>query len=274
MEKEWKIDKITFRIQRYDPERDRIVNFQEFSFPCSRGMTVLDGLLYIKENLDSTLSFRTSCRMGICGSCGMLIDGLPRLACHTQIGELKKEKIEIKPLPNFSIIKDLVTDLIPLFQKHKSIKPYIMRPDTEEMESPTREFLQTPMELERYLQFSYCIKCGCCMAACPTVSTDRLFIGPQSLAQAYRYSVDSRDGNKGERINEVDNPHGIWLCHLAGACSQACPKGVDPALAIQLFKREIVLHSLGLLREKKPAKTAGPPEGIKKEKIPFPEFTA
>jgi len=274
LEKEWKIDNLKFRIQRYDPERDRAPRMEEFFVPYNRGMTVLDGLLYIKENLDSTLSFRTSCRMGICGSCGMLIDGLPRLACHTPVGELKKATLHIKPLPNFSIIKDLVTDLVPLFQKHSSIKPYIIRPDMDEMEAPTTEFIQTPEELEKYLQFTYCIKCGCCMAACPTVSTDRFFPGPQPLTQAYRYSADTRDGKVEERIKEVDQPHGIWLCHLAGACSQACPKGVDPALAIQLFKREIVLRALGMAGEKKTSSVSPSPPREKKPKIPVPEFTA
>jgi len=271
--REWGIEKLCFRVQRYDPDRDRAPYLEKFIIPFHHGMTVLDGLLYIKENIDSTLTFRASCRMSICGSCGMLINGLPRLACHTPIEELRKETLEIRSLPNFPVIKDLVADLVPLFEKHSSIKPYIMRPDNEEVETPTAEFLQSPKELEDYLQFAYCTKCGICMAACPTVATDRLFLGPEPLAQAYRYCADNRDANTGERIKEVDSPHGVWLCHLAGACSQACPKGVDPALAVQLLKRTVVSRSLGLSRERKPAPLAPPPAEIK-PKLPVPEFTA
>jgi succinate dehydrogenase / fumarate reductase iron-sulfur subunit len=271
--RQWSIEKLTFRIQRYEPDRDRAPHIQEFVVPFNKGMTVLDALLYIKENLDSTLAFRTSCRMGICGSCGMMINGFPRLACHTPIGELGRERLEIRPLPNFAIIKDLVTDLVPLFQKHSSIKPYIMRPDSEEVEAPTAEFLQSREELEGYLQFTYCTKCGICLAACPTVATDGRFLGPQSLTQAYRYCTDSRDGKTEERIQEVDNPHGVWLCHLAGACSQACPKGVDPALSIQLLKRTVISRALRLRKEKEPSPLA-PPQAEIKQKIPVPEFTA
>jgi len=126
---------VTFKVQRYDPENGSAPHWQEFTVPSSRGMTVLDGLLYIKENLDSTLAFRTSCRMGICGSCGMLINNYPHLACHTQIEELNSDTLTIKSLPNMPIIKDLVADLIPMFNVHKSIKPYIIRHDTAEMEN-------------------------------------------------------------------------------------------------------------------------------------------
>jgi succinate dehydrogenase / fumarate reductase, iron-sulfur subunit len=263
---------IIFKVQRYDPEKDRRFHTQEFSVLTKLGMTILDGLIYIKENLDSSLAFRTSCRMGICGSCGMLINNHPHLACHTQIEEFHSKTINVKPLPNHSIIKDLVVDLIPMFDKHKSLRPYIIRKDKKEMAQPSREFQQTPDQVESYEQFSYCIKCGICVAACPTSASDRQFLGPQALGQCYRYCADSRDAGTGIRLELTDSNHGAWRCHLAGACSESCPKGVDPALAIQLLKRKMAGQSIG-------GGNRGEPAGLcqqmteSKPKIPFPPFT-
>jgi len=263
---------LTFKVQRYLPGRDTKPYFQEFSVPLRKGMTVLDGLIYIKENIDNTLVYRSSCRMGICGSCGMFINKFPRLACHTPVEELETDIIEVRSLPNFPIIRDLVADLDSLFEKHKSIKPYIISPEIEEIERPSSELLQSAEELESYAQFSYCLKCGLCMSACPTVATDPLFTGPQALGQAYRYCADTRDTSAKERFQQVDSRHGVWLCHLAGACSEACPKGVDPALAIQLLKRAMVFDVLHLRRAKLPAPIAQPPTE-RKPKIAVPEFT-
>ncbi len=264
---------VTFRVQRYNPEKDKTIHFKEFPILARKGMTILDGLIYIKENLDSTLTFRTSCRMGICGSCGMMINNYPHLACHTQIEEFRSELITIKPLPNSPIIKDLVVDLMPMFIRHKSIRPFIIRNDVEEMEKPNREYQQTPKQVEAFEQFSYCIKCGICVAACPTSASDSLFLGPQSLGQCYRYCSDNRDAGSKERLMITDENHGVWRCHLAGACSEACPKGVDPALAIQLLKRKIAGHSFGVGKKKEPAALYHPPV-VTKPKIPFPPFTA
>lgn len=255
------VKEVTFRVYRANPALKKKSFFQNYTIPVSRGMTVLDGLTYIKENLDGSLSYRASCRMGVCGSCGMFINGFPHLACHTQITELKAEVLEVRPLPNYPVIKDLIVDLAPLFKKHQVIKPYIIRPDQAEVENPTGEFLQNPAELEKYLQFAYCLKCGLCLAACPTAATDPEFLGPQALGQAYRYEADNRDGAGKERVEIVNNSHGVWRCHFAGACSQACPKGVDPALAIQLLKRQLVLRTLGLGRKKRVAPVAPPVEG-------------
>ena len=262
---------ITFRIQRYNPEENKPPHFQEYIVPASHGTTVLDGLFYIKENLDGTLTFRSSCRMAICGSCGVLVNNYPHLACHTQIEEFHSNKLTIKPLPNLSVLKDLVVDLTPLFDHHKSVKPYLIRDDKEEMTKPTAEFAQLPQELNEYLQFTYCIKCGICVAACPTSASDKTFLGPQALAQCYHYCADSRDGGEPERFAVVSAEHGLWHCHLAGACSEACPKGVDPALAIQLLKGRLVARALGLGKRQQPSATV-PPRTETKPRIPVPEF--
>lgn len=262
---------ITYRVQRYNPEKGGAPYLQEFLILTKRGMTVLDGLIYIKENLDSTLAFRTSCRMGICGSCGMLVNNYPYLACHTQIEEFNSDVLTVKPLPNLAIIKDLVVDLTLLFEKHKAIKPYLVRSDKQEQEQPTAEFAQLPGELDEFEQFSYCIKCGICIAACPSSASDVLFLGPQALAQCYHYCADNRDEGQKERFSVAESEHGVWRCHLAGACSEACPKGVDPAFAIQLLKRMLVKKAFGQKLPPVVGIVSQPTE--KKPKVPYPEFT-
>lgn len=267
---EQRIDKeIIFRVSRFDPDKDKAPYIKEYRFILRRGMTVLDGLMHIKETQDCTLSYRKSCRMGICGSCGMMVNRHPVLACQTQISELDCDVVEVRPLPNYSIIRDVVPDLTPLFDRHQKIKPYIIRKNKEEQDHPTSEYLQDPEELEHYLQFSYCIKCGCCISACPTSSTDDEYAGAQALAQCYRYSIDSRDEGFEERLEIVDTPHGVWRCHFPGACSEACPRGVDPAFAIQLLKRDASVQALGLSKGREGSPCAGPcRNAVKKADIP------
>jgi succinate dehydrogenase / fumarate reductase iron-sulfur subunit len=165
----------------------------------------------------------------------MIINGKPRLACFTKISELNSNVVTVEPMNNFPIIRDLAVKFERLFDTHHKVKPYVIREDTE-ITSNTKEFLQTPEELEQYIQFSNCIKCGLCNSACPTMATDSSFVGPQALAQAYRYVADSRDKGKNDRLKIIDDSHGIWRCHFAGSCSQVCPKGVDPAMGIQLLR--------------------------------------
>ena len=249
-----KTRQISFHVTRYNPERDRQPYVTRFEVPVREGMTVLDGLHYIKDNLDSTLAWRYSCRMGICGSCGMLLNGRPGLACNTQILHIADANLTVGPLPNFEIIRDLVPALRSMFEKHRMIRPYILRTDEAELDDPAGEFYQSPEQLESYLQFTYCIKCGCCMAACPTLATDARYLGPMPLTAARRYNTDTRDEGRRERSGITGGPAGAFRCHYAGECSRACPKGVDPAKAIQLLKRRLVLDYLHLARELKPCK--------------------
>uniref|UniRef100_A0A7C5U771 succinate dehydrogenase n=1 Tax=Caldiarchaeum subterraneum TaxID=311458 RepID=A0A7C5U771_CALS0 len=237
------LEEVKFKVFRYDPDKDGRKHFQEFKVPTRKGMTVLQGLVYIKEKLDPTLSIRFSCRMATCGSCGMMINGLPRLACYTLIQELKSRTIVVEPLRNFPIIKDLVTDFEEFFEKHRAVKPYLIRVDTYEQEKSNISYLQSDEELERYLQFAYCIKCGLCYAVCPIVATDKTFLGPQALAQAYRYYADSRDEGGVDRLKPFADGWSLLRCHFADSCSKVCPKGVDPALAIQLLRREVLLRT-------------------------------
>ncbi|MFC2075496.1 succinate dehydrogenase/fumarate reductase iron-sulfur subunit [candidate division KSB1 bacterium] len=262
---------VTFKVLRFDPDRDKKPYFKSYNLTLERGMTVLDALIHLKETQDPTLSYRMSCRMGICGSCAMFVNGLPVLSCQTQVNDLDSDLIVVKPLPNYPIIRDLVPDLDSMLAKHSDLLPYIIRPDTQEMNQPTGEFAQTPEELNRYVQFTYCIKCGSCLSACPTCATDKKFSGPQALTQAYRYIVDSRDAGFERRSDAACGPHGLWRCHLAGACSEACPKGVDPALGAQLLKREVVARQTGLKAPAAPATLAVQPESVERRPdIPEP----
>jgi succinate dehydrogenase / fumarate reductase, iron-sulfur subunit len=248
---------VTVEALRYNPDKDSAPRLQRYSVPVTKGMTVLDGLHWIKENLDTTLSWRSSCRMGICGSCGMFINGLPRLACNLQIVHLHSDLVSVKPLPNYKIIRDLVPDLEDLFTKHRSVKPYLIRKDLKEQNLPTGEYFQSEQELLNYIQFAYCIKCGLCLSACPTVATSGNYVGPQALTQGWRYTADTRDDGAQERASELYSGYGVYRCHFAGACSQVCPKGVDPALAIQLAKQDAFLKFFGK-RSRGPATSVAP----------------
>jgi succinate dehydrogenase / fumarate reductase, iron-sulfur subunit len=236
-------NKILVKVLRANRIRGDSVHYDTFDIPVQRWSTVLDALLYAKSYLDSSIGIRYSCRMASCGSCGMKINGIPRLACYTKISELEGNTIVCEPLSNFPHIRDLVTDFTQFFEHHKDMKPYIQNENALTSDMKLSEYKQLPEDVDKYLQFSYCIKCGLCYSACPSVGTDTKFPGPQALAQAYRYFADSRDTATKERLDTVDNRHGIWRCHFAGSCSVVCPKGVDPALGIQLLKRHLMSNS-------------------------------
>ncbi len=247
------INHVIFSVYRWNGQDPTTAGrMEDFTVPVIKGMTVLDGLIHIKQHLDPTISYRASCRMGVCGSCGMMINGKPELACQLQILKLHADRVEIRPLPNYPVVKDLVPDLSRMIRTHQSIRPFIIRRETPP-EEISGEFHQTTEELVRYLQFSYCIRCGLCMSACPTVASLPGFQGPQPLAQALRYINDTRDEGFTERVAVIDKVEGIFRCHFAGACSEACPKGIDPAFAIQLLKGEIVRRTIFGRKGSKPA---------------------
>jgi len=230
---------VRLRIQRFDPSQDKKPEFREYTVPPGEASTVLEALLYAKAYVDHSIAVRFSCRMSSCGSCGMKIDGKPKLACETNLSGLGSE-ITVQPMDNFPIVRDLVVDLEGFFTHHREMMPHLERSDVGEQEHPTGEYIMKPEELDAIQQFTYCIKCGLCSSACPTSSTDALFPGPQALAQEYRYLMDPRDEAGAERLELVDNAHGVWRCHFAGSYSHVCPKGVVPALGIQLLKRHVM----------------------------------
>ncbi len=226
---------VTLKISRYNPKTDSGRKFVEYTIPYQKWTTVLDAILEVKKYLDHSIAVRYSCRQASCGSCGMKINGRPRLACFTKISELNSNVVKVEPMDNFPITRDLTVGFERMFATHKKLKPYLINPESEITEG-TKEFLQSPQDVEKYIQFANCIKCGLCNSACPTMATDSSFIGPQALAQAYRYVADNRDKGKDERLKIIDDSHGIFRCHFAGSCSQVCPKGVDPAMGIQLLR--------------------------------------
>jgi succinate dehydrogenase / fumarate reductase iron-sulfur subunit len=230
---------VEIRVKRFDPET-RSFNYRSYKLEVDRFTTVLGALISIKEKQDPTLSMRYSCRMGICGSCGMVINGKPRLACETNILKECGDTVEVEPMMAHPVLKDVVCDFDDFFKKHRSVKPWLIRLDREEKFKAEKEYVQTAKQLDDYLPFTYCIKCGLCVDACPVSNLNPGFLGPQALSQAYRYVADSRDQGEKDRLPNLDTFEGVWGCEFLGACSRVCPKGVDPALAIQLLKMRVL----------------------------------
>jgi fumarate reductase iron-sulfur subunit len=227
-------DRITLRVARYRPEEETEPTFDEYEVPLRKDWAVLDGLNYIKDELDGTLSYRWSCRMGICGSCGATVNGEPKLTCGTFLTDYAPGPVRIEPLANFPIIRDLVVELTDFLTKLGTVQPWLIRDEERPVEDG--EYPQTPAELDEYKQYSMCINCMLCYSACPVYGLDRQFLGPAALALAQRYNLDSRDEGEHRRLTVLSQPEGVWGCTYVGECSRACPKGVDPAGAIQRLK--------------------------------------
>lgn len=225
---------IEMEVLRYRPEQDQEPFFQTYSVPFTDDMSVLQGLQYIKDDLDGTLSFRWSCRMAICGSCGMMINGKPELSCHTFLREFYPNKLRVEPLNHFPIERDLVVRVDDFIGKLESIKPYIIAKEVRRLDQG--EYLQTPAERDKYEQYSSCINCMLCYAACPQYGMNSEFMGPGVLALLHRYNSDNRDGGQDQRMEIVNAEEGVWNCTAVGYCSEVCPKGVDPANAVNLNK--------------------------------------
>lgn len=230
---------ITLEIARYQPGRDERPHLESYEVPYRTDWVVLDALNYLKDEVDSTLSYRWSCRMGVCGSCGMMVNGVPALTCATFLRDYLPGPIRIEPLANFPVERDLVIVLDDFIEKLPSVKPWIIRDNDRSLEYG--EYLQTPAQLAEFKQFSMCINCMLCYAACPVYQEDEEFLGPAVLVLAERYNHDSRDQAKSERNELVWLNDGVWDCTFVGECSAVCPKGVDPAGAIQQAKLESTL---------------------------------
>jgi succinate dehydrogenase/fumarate reductase iron-sulfur protein len=217
---------VEFKISRYNPETKKHY-VSAFKVPIRKGTTVLDALLYIKDNFDDSLTFRHSCRMGICGSCGINVNGKPMLACYTQVLHLNSDSLFVEPLSTLPLIKDLVVDIEPFFDTYKRIKAYLLK-NQQEFAKPD-EFAQMPEELKKFWDLTLCIKCSICNSACPA-AIDEKFLGPSALTANYRFLTDSRDQGADERLKPMaDN---IWLCTQCNSCTLFCPKNLSCANAI------------------------------------------
>lgn len=225
---------ITLEVSRYRPEQESEPVFQSYEVPLRKDWVILDALNYIKDYVDGTLSFRWSCRMGVCGSCGMMVNGTPVLTCATFLEKFAPGPIRVEPLVNFPVVRDLVIEMSGFMDKLKSVKPWIIR--KEEKPVDEGEYLQTPSQLDDYKQYSMCINCMLCYSACPVYGLEPEFTGPAALALAQRYNMDNRDQGQKQRMEALSTDEGIWQCTLVGECSTVCPKSVDPAGAIQRYK--------------------------------------
>src|SRR5215510_2088412 len=225
---------IEIEVFRYNPQTDREPRYQSFRVPFTTDMSVLQGLQYIKDYLDGSLTFRWSCRMAICGSCGKMVNGKPNLSCKTFLRDYYPGKVRVEPLAHFPVERDLAIDQTDFLRKLESIKPYIV--PKEEKSVAAGEYVQTPAQMQEYYKYSQCINCLLCCAACPQYGLNPSFTGPAALALLHRYNADSRDAGRAERMKLVNAEEGVWGCTLVGYCSEVCPKDVDPAHAINQNK--------------------------------------
>ncbi|HEV8338979.1 MAG TPA: succinate dehydrogenase/fumarate reductase iron-sulfur subunit [bacterium] len=224
---------ITLEIFRYQPESGAAPAFQSYEVPYREDWVVLDAINHIKDTLDGSLAYRWSCRMGVCGSCGMMINGVPKLSCATFLKEYSPGPIRVEPLDHFPVARDLVIVMDDFMHKLPGVRPWIVREDPP---PEGTEYRQTPAELDRFKQFSMCINCMLCYAACPIYGLKPEFVGPAAVALAQRYNQDSRDRGSEARREVLGGHHGIWDCTLVGECTTVCPADVDPAGAIQQAK--------------------------------------
>ncbi len=227
-----------FKVYRWDPDtgaNPRVDTYYVDRGDC--GPMVLDALIWIKNKVDPTLTFRRSCREGICGSCAMNIDGGNTLACTKGIDECGSGAVKIYPLPHMPVIKDLVPDLTRFYAQHASIQPWLKT----ETAQPEKEWRQSREDREKLDGLYECILCACCSTACPSYwwNGDK-FLGPAVLLQAYRWLIDSRDESTGERLDELEDPFRLYRCHTIMNCANTCPKGLNPAKAIAEIKKMMV----------------------------------
>ena len=225
---------ITLEVFRYHPERDSGPTFQSYDVPYHDDWVVLDALNWVKDNVDGTLTYRWSCRMGVCGSCGMMVNGDPKLTCAVFLKDYFPGAIRIEPLVNFPVERDLVIVLDEFMEKLESVKPWIIRDDVND--TSQGEFKQSPAELALYKQYSMCINCMLCYSACPEIAAVPDFLGPAAIALAHRYNLDSRDQGQDQRREVLGGRDAVWECTFVGECTEVCPKNVDPAGAIQQVK--------------------------------------
>ncbi|PKG99315.1 succinate dehydrogenase iron-sulfur subunit [Paraglaciecola sp. MB-3u-78] len=234
---------LNLSVYRYNPDVDDAPRMQDYQLEVAEGqdMMVLDALIALKEK-DPTLSFRRSCREGVCGSDGVNMNGKNGLACITPISALKGSKIVVRPLPGLPVVRDLVTDMTQFYTQYEKIKPFLINDDKQ---PPSREFLQSPEEREKLDGLYECILCACCSSSCPSFwwNPDK-FIGPAGLLHAYRFLADSRDTATDERLNGLDDAFSVFRCHGIMNCVSVCPKGLNPTKAIGHIKSMLLKRAV------------------------------
>jgi len=245
-----------FSIHRFDPARDQEPSYRRYTLEVPLGMTVLEALLRIRADQDGSLAFRYACRGAVCGSCAMMINGREALACRTQVHGLlgasreiyrgaERERIEeqpeepdvivVEPLRNMDVVKDLVVEMAPFFEKFEAVEPWLQ----PEGSHPEAERLVEPDEWSEAEPYTNCILCACCHSVCPVEAEDPDYLGPAALAQHYRFLADVRDGVDEVRLDLVDGEHGVQGCDFVWNCVQICPKGVPPTKGIAKIRARI-----------------------------------
>jgi len=227
---------IALDVLRFHPDGPQEPYVQRFEIPYTEDMSVLQGLQHVKDAIDGSLTFRWSCRMAICGSCGMMIDGTPQLACRTFLRDLAPGPVRVEALEHFPIARDLVVDMGDFMEKLPRIRPWIEPAEPRALADG--EHRQSPAQLRRFESLSHCINCLLCYAACPQYGLDSRFLGPGLTALMLRYDEDSRDAGRAARMEVAGSEEGVFACTAVGYCSEVCPKQVDPANAVNRVKGE------------------------------------
>ena len=230
---------VNLRIQRFNPDTDALPHFEDYTVECEPTDRVLDAILQVKGLLDGSLTLRKSCAHGVCGSDGVRVNGRNALACRELIRN-HKQPIVIEPMKGFKIIKDLVVDMGPFFEKYKSVKPYLVN----DHPVPAQERLQSEKDRMKFEDTTKCILCACCTTSCPTYWADSEFLGPAALVAAHRFIFDSRDQAGDERLDIVGEKEGAWKCRTIFNCTDACPRGIQVTQAIGEIKKEELIRRL------------------------------
>jgi len=227
----------TFKILRYDAkEPGSGARFSTYRIRVIPGLTVLSVLIRIRDEIDGTLAFRSSCRSAVCGSCAMVINGKIDLACRTQVAAFDTDTIILEPLPNFEVIRDLVVDMTPFWEMYEKIQPYLIRKSPD----PEKEIPQSEEDRKRIDQFVNCILCACCYGACPVLAKEPGYLGPAAAAKLERFALDSRDERSAATLEIVNNEKGVWGCDTLFRCIDACPKDVRPTDAVVGLRKSLV----------------------------------
>ncbi|MEA3409263.1 MAG: succinate dehydrogenase iron-sulfur subunit [Candidatus Eisenbacteria bacterium] len=224
-----------FAIERSDPKSDEAPRVQEYEVEVTEGMTVLEALLRIQAESDGSLAFRYACRGAVCGSCAMSINGEVALACRTQVNGLWTDVIKVGPVPNLPVLKDLVVDMGPFFEKDLAVEPWLQPDDPP----PERERLVRSEELAEAEPYTNCISCASCHGVCPVPARDTEYLGPAALAKQYRFLADPRDAADEERLAVVSGEHGVSACDTVWRCVRVCPKGVPPTKGILAMREKM-----------------------------------